>query len=113
MKKLTLSLCIALMSLSAYSVECTGERRENNGREVEVIKKSLIDQNYPTVTKLELDIKDAYFSAQIDGDDVLAITSLGPDYTTGNLSKGSFDSRGYLKLSYVTATKTLILECNK
>ncbi|WP_372653696.1 hypothetical protein [Halobacteriovorax sp.] len=113
MKNLKIALFLSLISFSALGIECTGESRETNGREVTVIKESLVDQGYDYVTKLELDIKSYYFSAQVDGDDVLAIISLGPDYTSGNLSKSSFNSEGRLKLSYVTPTTTLILECTK
>ena len=98
---------------SAMAVECTGEIREYVGNDVIVVKEYLIDQSYPAITKLELDIGNTYFSAQIEGDDVLAIISLGPEYTRGNLSRSSFNSYGELKLSYVTAKKTLILECEK
>ncbi|PIK15988.1 hypothetical protein [Halobacteriovorax sp. JY17] len=113
MKKIILIPILLLLSVSAMALECTGERREIIGHDVHVVKEKLIDQNYPTVTKLELDIDDAYFSAQVEGDDVLAIISLGPDYTNGNLSRSSFNSYGTLKLSYVSPTKTLILECKK
>lgn len=113
MKFLLAILVSTFLISNTQAVECSGEVRELVNNETIVTKAALIDQNYPTVTKLELDINDAYFSAQINSDDVLAIISLGPDYTTGNLSNSSFNSFGHLKLSYVTSNRTFILECQK
>ena len=113
MKKIVLASLLVLQCLTATAVECTGERRETVGSEVKVIKKELIEQNLPGMTKLELDIEEAYFSVQLDGDDVLAMITLGPDYMDGNLSRSSFNSRGEMKLSYVSPYKTLILECKR
>lgn len=113
MKTIVLLPILFLLSLSTLAVECTGERREVVGTQVEVIRESLIDQNVPHNTKLTLDIEEAYFSVTVEGDDVLAMITLGPDYTNGNLFKGSFDSNGSLRLSSVSPTKTYILECNK
>ena len=113
MKKTILASLILIQCLSTTAVECTGERRELIGTEVKVIKKELVDQSLPGITKLELDIEEAYFSVQLDGDDVLAMITLGPDYMDGNLSRSSFNSRGEMKLSYVSPYKTLILECKK
>ena len=106
-------ISLLLLTNLSMAIECTGERRETIGSEVYVTKAKLIDQNYSTVLKLELDIEESYFSAQIDGDDVLAIISIGPNYTDGNLSRSSFNSSGQLKLSYVSAALTLNLECHK
>lgn len=113
MKFILTALALIVLSSTSMAVECTGEARELVDNDVIVVKEFLIDQNYPMLTKLELDIGNAYFSAQVDGDDVLAIISLGPDYNRGNLSRSSFNSYGELKLSYVTPEMTLILECTK
>ncbi|WP_044557486.1 hypothetical protein [Halobacteriovorax marinus] len=113
MKLLGLTSLLLLTSISSFAIECTGERRELIGTEVKVTKESLVHQNIPGLVKLTLDIDEAYYSVTQHDDSIIAMITLGPDYTNGNLFKGDFDSNGRMRLSSVSARKTYILECTK
>lgn len=103
-----------LFTLNAYALNCDGLRREVVQNDAIVKTEKLVKFfEIPGYVKFQADIDEAHFAVDLQGDQVTAYITLGPDYTTGNLSKGSLGEEGRIKLSYVTPAVTYILECFK
>lgn len=99
---------------SAFALDCEGLRREVVQNDAIVKTEKLVKFfEIPGYVKYQADIDEAHFAVDLQGDMVTSYITLGPDYTTGNLSKGSLGENGRIKLSYVTPTVTYILECYK
>lgn len=115
MKNIILILVFLTTSMTAaFAVDCKAQKRVLTGNGVQVLDGKLeLVENATNYVKLETDLEEAYFSVEVLGDTVRSMITLGPDYMTGNLSKGSFDSDGNLKLSYVTPKVTYILTCHQ
>lgn len=114
MKNLIVGLLMMTSVSAAFAVECSAVKKEVVSHEIVSTKAQLKEvTSYPNYTKFETDIDEAYFSIEVIGDTVRSMITIGPDYTTGNLSKGSFDADGNLKLSFVTPSKTYIVTCTQ
>ncbi|EQC48233.1 hypothetical protein M899_3215 [Bacteriovorax sp. BSW11_IV] len=109
----TLVLMTIFTMTSAHALVCNGEKRVTTPDGV-VVQKTLLEtiMQGPELSKYALDIDEAYYSVTVHGQDITSMITLGPDYTTGNLSKGSLDKNGNLRLSYVTPYITYILTCS-
>lgn len=113
----TLFLCLvtimALVKPTLAQVNCSAETREKTAQGFIVKKEQLNETNTgdSSLTKLNVDIDEAYFSFIKQDQSITTMIVLGPDYTLGNLARGGFDENGELKLSYVTPNKTFILSC--
>ena len=103
-----------ICALEAFALNCGGMRREVVQDDASVKTEKLIKFfEIPGYVKYQADIDDGHFAVDLQGDQITAYITLGPDYMTGNLAKGSFNEDGVFKLSFVNSTVTYILECFK
>jgi len=114
MNKFVYTFLSFLFIFSAFALDCEGLRREVVQNDAIVKTEKLVKFfEIPGYEKYQANIDEAHFAVDLQGDMVTAYITLGPDYTTGNLSKGSLGDEGRIKLSYVTPDVTYILECFK
>ncbi len=112
MKKIILTYLLMVTATNALSFECEGLRREVvNNTAVVKTEKLVKFFEIPGYVKYQADIEEGHFAVDLQDKLVTAYITIGPDYTTGNLSKGSLGDEGRIKLSYVTPDVTYILEC--
>ncbi|TNF27447.1 MAG: hypothetical protein EP319_11585 [Deltaproteobacteria bacterium] len=111
MNKLSLILFL-IVSTNTFALDCTGLKREViNGNAVVKTEKLEKFFEIPGYVKYQANIEEGHFAVDLSGSQVTSYITIGPDYTTGNLSKGELGEEGYIKLSYVTPDVTYILEC--
>ena len=100
------------VSTNTFALECTGLRREViNGNAIVKAEKLQKFFEIPGYVKYQVDVEEGHFAVDLRERQVTSYITIGPDYTTGNLSKGELGEEGYIKLSYVTPDVTYILEC--
>lgn len=116
MKCLFLALSIILSTGAFASISCVGSIDVNSDSDpyhanIELSETMLTSDIY----KASADLDNAYFSvtADLPINDLTLIISFGPEYTSGMISKGTFDANNNFYSAFVEKNKVYKIYCTK
>ena len=108
MLKKSILFAFFTLSSTSFAFDCTAIRRVTINSNVTETTEKLVGNDEKKI----IDIEEAYFSyTKIAPETYVAMITIGPDYTTGNLAKATFDKDNKYKLTYITPSSSYILNC--